>query len=127
MEGAQTSAIRDAAANDAMNDLLTIGQVAGVLNIGAGVLLVAALLVFLSGFGVWVTHLGLPHRDEGLIAMEQGVGLLFILVCILAVVRFAQFHTQAVLQILAIALILFGGGMVIAALRASGGGDDEHK
>lgn len=108
-----------------MHDMLTVAQVAGILNIGAGALLIAALTMFLLGFGVWVTHLGLPHRDEGIAWMEHGVATLFTLVCILAIARFFQFHTQAVLQILAIAIVVFGGGVLIAALRAGGGKDEQ--
>ncbi len=110
-----------------MNDALTVSQVAGMLNIGAGVLFVAALLMFGGGFVTWIIHLGLPHRDEGIIWMEHGVKTLFTLACILILVRFTQSHTQAVLQVLAIAVILLGGYLVIMAMRESGGEEDEKK
>ncbi len=103
----------------------TIAQLAGILNIGAGVLLMVALLFFFSGFSVWITHLGLPYREEGIIQMERGVTILFVLVCILAVVRFFHFHTQAVLQILAIAVALLIGWLIIVAIQQ--GGKDEEK
>ena len=108
-----------------MLDTLTVAQIAGIVNIGAGVLLMVALLLFFGGLGTWAVHLGLPHRDEGIILMEHGVVLLFTLVCILGIARLVQFHTQAVLQILAIALILFGGYIVIIVARS--GGEEEKK
>lgn len=106
---------------------MDISHLAGLLNIFSGVLLVLAVGFFVSGFFKWITHIGLPHRDEGILSMSQGVSMLFFLVVMLWVVRIVQYHSQAVMRILAIAVVLFGGWVVIQAVKAANaGGDDEH-
>lgn len=106
---------------------MDIAHLAGFLNLFSGVLLVAGIGFFISGFFKWITHLGLPHRDEGIVSMSQGVSMLFFLVIMLWVVRIVQYHTQAVMRIITIAVVLFGGWIVIKAVQAANAGAaDEH-
>jgi len=108
------------------SDALTLSQVAGYLNIVAGLMLLAALGMFLGGLSQWWAHLGLPARDEGIMWMGRGVSTLMFLVVLLGLVRFVQLHPQAALEVVALAIILFGGWAVIAVVKATSAGEDEH-
>lgn len=104
----------------------TLAQLTGYLNIGVGLVLLVILGLYAAGFGVWVTHLHVTHRDEGIHWMEQAVTSLFWLVVLLVVLRFVQHNTKLALQLLAVGVILFGGWFVISAIQASGGDDEHH-
>lgn len=104
----------------------SLALIAGYLNVGVGLVLLAALGMYITGFGIWITHLKVSGRDGGIEWMESAVRTLFYLIILMGIVRFAQYHTKAVLSILAIAIILLGGWAVISAVQASGGGEDEH-
>lgn len=109
------------------NDALSLAQVAGYLNILAGLMLLAALGMFLGGLGQWWAHLGLPARDEGIQWMRRGVTTLFVLVVLLGIVRFIQFHAQFALGALALGILLLGGWAVISIAKAtSAGEEDDH-
>lgn len=104
----------------------SLALIAGYLNVGVGLVLLAALGMYITGFGIWITHLKVSGRDEGIEWMESAVRTLFYLIILMGLVRFAQYHTKLVLSILAIAVVLLGGWAVISAIQASGEGDDEH-
>lgn len=104
----------------------TLALVAGYLNIGVGLVLVALIGMFIGGFMLWLTHLGLPHRDEGIKWMERAVSTLFWLVVVLAGVRFAQYYPQIVVLLVALAVIGLGVWAAVSIARTSGEGEDEH-
>jgi hypothetical protein len=105
---------------------LTLAQVVGFLNVMAGLILVAAILFFVGGFIGWITRLGLTGRDDGIYYMRWSVYLLFVLVVGLALINFVQFHTQLVLAILGVVIVLVLA-WVILQIAASSGGDEETK
>lgn len=104
----------------------TLALVAGYLNIGVGIVLVVMLGMYLGGFMLWLTHLGLPHRDEGIALMERAVSILFWLIVVLAALRFAQFYPQVVVFAIAVVIIGLGVWAAVSIARASGAGDGEH-
>lgn len=104
----------------------TLSLVAGYLNVGVGLVVLAALGMYVAGFGIWITHLKVSGRDEGIEWMESAVRTLFYLIIVLGIVRFAQYHTQALLGIIAIAVVIFGGWALVSVIQASGGEEDEH-
>lgn len=104
----------------------TLAQVTGYLNIGVGLLLLVILGVYALGFSIWVTHLHVAHRDEGIHWMEQAAIALFWLVVLLVVLRFVQHNTTFALQVLAAVIVLLGGWFVISAVQASGGDNEHH-
>jgi hypothetical protein len=104
----------------------SLAMIAGYLNVGVGLVVLAALGMYVAGFGTWITHLKVSGRDVGIEWMESAVRTLFYLIIVLGLVRFAQYHTQALLGVIAIAILLFGGWAVIGVIQASGGGEDEH-
>ena len=62
----------------------------GFFNICAGLMVVAAFLVFIGGFLRYLVVLGTDHRKEGLNYMVWGVTILFVLVVLLAIVNMLQ-------------------------------------
>ena len=57
-----------------------VGQLFGLFNIVAGLLLVAARLTLGAGLVSYFGRLALAKRDESLITMQWGVRLMFVLV-----------------------------------------------
>jgi hypothetical protein len=104
----------------------TLAVVAGYLNVGVGLIVLAALGMYVAGFGTWITHLKVTGRDQGIEWMESAVRTLFYLIIVLGLVRFAQYHTQAFMGVIAVAVVIFGGWAVIGIIKASGGEEDEH-
>ena len=99
---------------------LTLSQAAGFFNVVAGFMLVAAVLLFVGGFIGWVTRLGLTGRDEGIYYMVYGVYVLTALIVVLAIIHFVQFHTQVVLTLLAVAVIILIGWFAIQIAKSAG-------
>lgn len=98
----------------------------GYANIGIGLVVLVILGMYLAGFGIWVTHLHVTHRDEGIEWMERAVTTVFWLLVLLGIIRFVQFYPEITMQILAIAIVLLGGWFVIKAVKATSEGEDEH-
>lgn len=95
-------------------------------NIGIGFVVLVILGMYFAGFGIWVTHLHVTHRDEGIEWMERAVTTLFWLLVLLGIIRFIQFYPQIAMQILAVTIVLLGGWFVIKAVQATGAEGDEH-
>ena len=68
----------------------TVSTFLGLLNICAGVMIVAALLVFMGGFIRYLVLLGTDRRAMGLELMLWGVTILFVLVVMLGIVNILQ-------------------------------------
>ena len=98
----------------------------GYANIGIGFVVLVILGMYFAGFGIWVTHLHVTHRDEGVEWMERAVTTLFWLLVLLGIMRFIQFYPRIAMQILAVAIVLIGGWFVIKAVQATSEGEDEH-
>lgn len=103
-----------------------IGQLFGLFNIVAGLLLVAALLTFGGGLVSYFGRLALAKRDESLITMQWGVRLMFVLVLMLGIVEFIQLHTALVLQLLAVAVLIGLIYTIMLVVKSSGESEDKH-
>lgn len=103
----------------------TLPLIAGYLNIGIGIVVLAILGMYVAGFGIWVTHLHVSGRSEGIHWMQNAVITLFWLIVVLALIRFIQYHTQTALVILSFVVV---GLLVWFAIQIakSGGDEDEH-
>ncbi len=88
---------------------LTLVQVAELFNIFVGLMLAMALLVFSGGLFVYFSRLGTwpSHRDTGIKIMEWGVGILFVLIVILAIVQFFEKYPR-------VSSIIVGGIVLLA-------------
>ena len=95
----------------------TVSSFFGFFNVLVGLMLVAAFLTFFGGLIGYLSRLGLENRVQGLYAMYWGTTILFVLVILLTIVNFLQYHTTFFLAIVAIIVaVLFAWG-VIAAMR----------
>lgn len=104
----------------------TLPLIAGYLNIGVGLVVLAMFGMYFAGFGIWITHLKVTGRDEGIAWMERAVQTAFWLVVLLGIVRFVQYNTQAALAILSIIVLLVIAWLAFKVIQASGAEDDEH-
>lgn len=88
---------------------VTVAQAFGLFNIVVGVMLVIAILLFLGGFIVYLSRLGLEGRvSGGLRYMYRGVAILIVLVILLGIVNFVQFNPQVVFGALGIVIVALG-------------------
>ena len=109
----------------------TLFQVAGILNIFVGLMATAAVLTFAAGLGYYFARLGLDSRKVGLHIMEWGVALVFVLIVLLALVRFVRLYTETVLAVISFGVLIF---VIIALIhfaavgggKAAGGGKKEE-
>lgn len=91
----------------------------GVLNIIAGLMLVAAFLFFFGGLIAYLTRLGLEGRVQGLGYMHWGVTILFVLIIVLGIVRFVQFHPEVVYFLAAIVIVVFVAWAVVKSAQGA--------
>src|SRR3989344_7657751 len=92
-------------------EALTFVSAAELFNIFVGLMLTAALLMFFGGLWVYFSRLGTwpSHRDTAIKIMEWGVGILFVLIIILAIVQFSQKYPR-------IASMIVGGIVLLVVL-----------
>ena len=74
----------------------TFTQVIGLFNIFVGLMLTVALFTYGLGFFLWLCRLGTwpTYRTEAIKIMEWSVVPLFVLVVLLAIVQFFQYHPK---------------------------------
>lgn len=113
-----------------VNAETTFTQVVGLFNIFVGLMLTVALLTYGLGFFLWLARLGTwpTYRTEAIKIMEWSVVILFVLVVLLAIVQFFQYHPReagwAVSIVVGIIII-----WIILYLAAHSGGEkkkEEH-
>jgi predicted small integral membrane protein len=106
-----------------------ITQFAGLFYIIVGLTLVASILLMVGGISMWFVRLGTAdtYRDEAIEIMEWGIATLFTLILVLGVVEFIQRHTQTVLYIIGIAVILLVIWLVITSGALKGGGEKKEE
>lgn len=114
-------------ASTGSSDGLTVSGAVGLINIVIGLMLVAAFLLYFSGLMAFITRLGLKSRDQGLSLMNWGVVVLFVLVVLLGIMRYVQFHPEIVFFIVAILVIGFGIWAFVQSSRASAEAEKEDK
>ena len=104
-----------------------LSQVSGVFNIMVGLMLVAAFLFFFGGLGMWFTRLGTypTYRDDAIELMQWGVGILFVLAVLLAVVQFVQTHAALASLIVGI-LVVIGVALVVVSVSQMKGEEDKR-
>lgn len=105
---------------------VTISQLFGLFNIVAGLLLVASILTFGGGLVSYFGRLALAKRNESLIPMQWGVRMMFVLVLVLGTVEYIQLHTAVVLQLLAVAVAIGIGYVVLEVVKNQGASEDDH-
>lgn len=68
----------------------TVSQFFGIFNATAGVMLLSGVLLFIGGFIIYLTRLGIPSRVEGLHKMQWGIMTLFVLAVMLGIIELIQ-------------------------------------
>lgn len=87
---------------------MELALILGLFNIFVGLMLVASFLLMGGGFIAWFVRLGtnLTYRDEAIMYMKWGVTIMFVLVVLLAFVKFVQEHTAGAMFLLGIVVVL---------------------
>ncbi|OGG51999.1 hypothetical protein A3C18_04165 [Candidatus Kaiserbacteria bacterium RIFCSPHIGHO2_02_FULL_54_11b] len=104
-------------------------QAIGLFNVFVGLMLTAALLTYGIGFVIWSTRLGTwpTYRTEAIKIMEWSVVTLFVLVVLLAVVQFFQYHPrEAAFVVSVIVAIIVVWIIVYLAAHSGGKKKDDH-
>lgn len=105
---------------------LVIEQVAGTFNILVGLMLVASLLTFGGGFMMYIARLGTEHRVDGIRYMEWGVNILFVLIVLLAIVKFIQGNAGLASFLVGIAIVGGFAWLVASTVQQGGEEHEEH-
>lgn len=108
----------------------TFTQVIGLFNIFVGLMLTVALLTYFLGFFLWLTRLGTwpTYRTEAIKIMEWSVVILFVLVVLLAIVQFFQYHPKEAGFVVSIIVGIIIIWIILYLAAHSGGGKkkEEH-
>ncbi len=107
---------------------MTFVQVLQLFNIFVGLFLTVTILVFCTGLFVYFARMGTwpSHRDQAIQILEWGVGMLFVLVLLLAIVQWFERHTKTATFILAFLILVVVFGFIIRA-AATGGGEKKKE
>lgn len=104
-------------------------QAVGIFNIFVGLMLVVAVLVYFGSLVGWYIRRGVStgYRDEMIALMQWPVVILFVLLIMLALIRFVQ-HSQGVASfVLGLFLFFMIAWVALQLASASAkGGEKEH-
>jgi len=109
----------------------TFTQVIGLFNIFVGLMLTTALFTYFLGLILWITRLGTwpTYRTEAIKIMEWSVVILFVLVVLLAIVQFFQYHPKEASFVVSIIVAVIIIWIILYLAAHSGGGKkkaEEH-
>ncbi len=99
--------------------VFSLSAVLGLFNIIVGLMLVAAFLMFFGGLAGYLSRLGLVGREQGLHYMNWGVTILFVLIILVGIVQFLQFHPEILFAIIAFVVIAGIIWIVIKSMQES--------
>lgn len=87
---------------------LTLPQAIGFFHIAVGLILTGIVLLFITGFGVYVARFNTwpTHRDAAIRVLEWATVMLFVLIVVLAIVSAIQHHGDIALPILAFIILI---------------------
>lgn len=90
-------------------------QAIGLFNVFVGLMLTVALITYGAGFVIWITRLGTwpTYRTEAIKIMEWSVVILFVLVVLLAIVQFFQYHPREAAFVVSVIVGLAIVGIII--------------
>lgn len=104
----------------------TLQDALGLFNIFVGVMIVMAIILFFGGVITWAVRLGTIYRHEGIRLMEWGVAVLFVVLVLLAIVKYLILHPHALTIVVSIAVGLFIAWVVFEVMRSGGAAKEEH-
>ena len=100
--------------------MITFVQIAEIFNIFTGLMLTAAILVFLGGLVSYFPRLGTwpNYRDDSIKIMEWGVTILFVLVVIMGIVQYFERYPKITSTILSSLVIIIIGVFILKNFTA---------
>lgn len=100
-------------------------QAIGLFNVFVGIMLTVALLTYGLGFILWLCRLGTwpTYRTEAIKIMEWSVVILFVLVVLLAIVQFFQFHPREAAWTVSVIVGIIVVWIILYLAAHSGGGE----
>ncbi len=104
-------------------------QAIGLFNIFVGIMLTVAFLTYGLGFILWLCRLGTwpTYRTEAIKIMEWSVVILFVLVVVLAIVQFFQYHPKEAAWVISIIVgIIIIWVILYLAAHSGGAKKEEH-
>lgn len=95
---------------------LTFPQVVGLFHIAVGLILTFIVLLFITGFAVYVARFNTwpSYRDNMIRVLEWAVVMLFVLLVVLSIVNAIQHHGEVALPIIAFLIIV---AVIFIAIR----------
>lgn len=104
-------------------------QIIGFFNIFVGIMLTVALLTYGLGFILWLTRLGTwpTYRTEAIKIMEWSVVILFVLVVLLAIVQFFQYHPKEAAFVVSIIVGIIVVWVILYLAAHSGGKEKKEE
>lgn len=108
---------------------MSFTQAIGLFNVFVGIMLTAALLTYGVGFVVWLVRLGTwpTYRTEAIKIMEWSVVIMFVLVVLLAIVQFFQYHPREAAFVVSVIVAIIIVGIILYIAAHSGGEKKEEK
>lgn len=88
---------------------MTVWSLIGYFNIFVGVMLAVSILMMIGGLILWYTRLGTypSYRDETIGMMQWPIAILFVLIILLVIEKFALAHTSTVMFLVGLAIVVF--------------------
>jgi small-conductance mechanosensitive channel len=105
----------------------SVADALGLFNIFVGIMLVMAIIFFVGGLITWAVRLGTLGRHEGIRLMEWGVAILFVLLILLAIVKYLVIHPSALAIVVSIVVGLFICWIIFEVVRAGGAKKKEER
>lgn len=100
---------------------LTFPQVVGLFHIAVGLILTGIILIFVTGFAVYVARLNTwpSYRDNAIRVLEWAVVMLLVLIIVLSIVNAIQHHGAIALPIISFIIIIVVGFFIVRFVAMS--------
>lgn len=100
---------------------LTFPQVVGLFHIAVGLILTGIILIFVTGFAVYVARFNTwpSYRDNAIRVLEWAVVMLLVLIIVLSIVNAIQHHGAIALPIISFIIIIVVGFFIIRFVATS--------
>ncbi|MSU73895.1 hypothetical protein EXS56_02015 [Candidatus Kaiserbacteria bacterium] len=114
----------DVGAGTSANTGASFTQAIGLFNVFVGLMLTMAILTYGLGFFLWLCRLGTwpTYRTEAIKIMEWSVVVLFVLVVLLAIVQFFQYHPREAAWTVSVIVGIIIIWIIVYLAAHSGGG-----
>lgn len=107
----------------------TFTQAIGLFNVFVGLMLTAAILTYGIAFVMWLVRLGTwpTYRTEAIKIMEWSVVILFVLIVLLSIVQFFQYHPREASFVVSMIVAVLIVAAILYFAKHSGGGEKKKE